>query len=101
MACVTIISLLSDKILDWSKLEAGTGRKHCGKRRKCWLKVGIVWERVIHTIQNRVSFAKSAYWSIVDNTLNMRQMSTIMNLKYIKDALLTHYQMTNFYTGPN
>ena len=43
----------NDKFLDWSKLEAladnrinviekskfvfGTGRKHCGKRRKCWL----------------------------------------------------------------
>ena len=72
-------SLPNGKILDWSKLKAfaevnykcdwkieicfGTGKKHCGKRRKCWLpafspffplcfqaapfsrslKVGIVW----------------------------------------------------------
>ena len=45
-------SLPSNKILDWSKASAeekkkkgntkieicfGEGRKHCGKRRKCWL----------------------------------------------------------------
>ena len=71
-------SLSNDKFLDWSKKQSigrrqnkcklkteiliGVGRKHCGKRRKCWLpafsplptmfqkasfsgwfKVGIVW----------------------------------------------------------
>ena len=44
-------TLTNDKSLDWSKLKAfandkinvtqnflfGKGRKHCGKRRKCWL----------------------------------------------------------------
>ena len=49
----TFNSLPNDKILDWSKVKAfaddkrnvieklkfvfGKGRKHCGKRRKCWL----------------------------------------------------------------
>jgi len=33
------------------------------------------------TIQNRVSFAKLLYWSIVDKTLNMRHTNTTMNLK--------------------
>lgn len=35
----------------------------------------------ILTIQNRVSFAKLLYWSIVDKTLNMRHTNTTMNLK--------------------
>ncbi len=33
------------------------------------------------TIQNSVSFAKLEYWSIVERTLKMRQISTIMNLQ--------------------
>ena len=33
-----------------------------------------------HTIQNRVSLANPVYWSMVDRTLNMRQISTIINL---------------------
>lgn len=32
------------------------------------------------SIQNNVSLAKLLYWSIVDNTLNIRQTKTSMNL---------------------
>ena len=51
--CLFLNFLPNDKMLDWSKLKAfaddkinvnekseiwfGKGRKHCGKRRKCWL----------------------------------------------------------------
>ena len=42
------------------------------------------------TIQNSVSFAKLVYCSIVDNTLNIRHMSTIMNLGQ-KDQTYEHH----------
>ena len=35
----------------------------------------------LRTIQNSVSLAKFVYWSIVDNTLNIRHISTIMKLQ--------------------
>lgn len=38
------------------------------------------------TIQNRVSLAKSLYWSIVDKTLNMRHTNTTMNLERKKNT---------------
>ena len=45
------------------------------------LKMKVTRTLFLLTIQNRVSFAKPAYSSIVESTLKTRQISTDMNLR--------------------
>ena len=74
---LTANSLPKDNILDWSKVKAfaddkyvwkikacfGTGRKHCGKRRKCWLQAFSPSPTMFSNASSFTVVKKSRFWS--------------------------------------
>lgn len=49
------------------------------------------WCFVMLTIQKSVSLAKLKYWSIVDKTLKIKQINTIMNLNHQRGGMRKDY----------
>ena len=100
-----LILLSNNKILDWSKLKAladdkinvseklkfcvGKGRKHCGKRRKCWLPAFSPFPTM---------FLKSFFFKVVKSRdlvvkeLNVIDRAYMFSCVFLVDRPFTWYQ---------